>query len=438
MPGPILTQDFFRGRRERFFDAMGDDTVAVIPAGPATPNHVKFRQNSDFYYLTGFPEPGAVAALLKHDGEQKYVLFVPPRDEHSERWDGSRAGVEGAVDDSGADTAHSVAALEKEVPALFLDAWHAYLKPDVHTALGRTLFAMYERSAKSSDRLGHGAVELKDPTWLLASMRVHKAPEELDMMRHAASISRASYGEAIPHIKPGAYEYEIQARLEYGWRSRGADGPSYSSIVGGGNNSTCLHYVENDRVLHDGDVVLIDAGCMYGHYASDVTRTYPVNGTFSDPQRRIYEIVLRAEKATTEATKPGVSVKDLQRVGALVMIQGMVELGWLEDKDPEELFEGNAHRPYFMHGIAHHLGLDTHDSAPAESEGEPFQIQEGAVVTIEPGIYISEGAEGVDEEYHGIGVRVEDDVLVTADGHEVLTDGIAKEIDDIEAAVGSA
>ncbi len=437
MPGPSLTQDFFSGRRERFFEAMGDNTIAVFPAAPATPNHIRFRQNSDFYYLTGFPEPGAVAALLKHEGEQTYLLFVPPRDAHSERWDGSRAGVDGALDVYGADVAHSVDDIDKELPALFGKAWHAYLKPDIHTALGRALFGMYERSAKSSDRLGHGAVELKDPAWLLASMRVHKTPEELDMMRHAAAISCASYAETIPHIKPGAYEYEIQARLEYGWRSRGADAPAYVSIVGGGNSATCLHYVENDRMLRDGDAVLIDAGCMYGHYSSDVTRTYPVSGKFSAAQRRIYEIVLRAEKAAIEMMKPGVSIKDLQKTGALVMIEGMVELGWLEDGDPEELYEDKAHQPYFMHGIAHHLGLDTHDSAPAESDGETFQLQEGAVVTIEPGIYVSDGAEGVDEEYHGIGVRVEDDVLVTADGYETLTDGIVKEIDDIEAAVGS-
>lgn len=438
MPGPTQTQDFFRGRRERFFDAMGDNTVAVFPGGPATPNHVKFRQNSDFHYLTGFPEPGAVAALLKHEGEQTYALFVPPRNPKSERWDGSRAGVDGAVNDYGADVAHSIDDVEKELPALFLKAYHAYLKPDVHTALGRALFGMYERSAKSSDRLGHGAVELRDPTWLLASMRVHKTPEELDLMRHAAAITRESYAETIPHIRPGAYEYEIQARLEYGWRSRGADGPAYTSIVGGGNNSTCLHYVENDQALRDGDVLLIDAGCMYEHYASDVTRTYPVNGKFSDAQRRIYEIVLRAEKATVEAMKPGVAIKELHETGALIMIEGMVELGWLEDKDPAELLEDKAHQPFFMHGIGHHLGLDTHDSGPAESGGEPFPMQPGAVVTIEPGIYVSDGADGVDPEYYGIGIRVEDDVLITPDGYEVLTDGIVKEIEDVEAAVGSA
>ncbi len=438
MTGPTLTQDFFRGRRERFFDAMGDNTIAVFPAGPSTPNHVRFRQNSDFYYLTGFSEPGAVAALLKSEGEQTYALFVPPRNAHSERWDGKRAGVDGAVNDYGADAAHSVEDLEKELPILFLKAWHAYLKPDVHTALGRTLFGMYERTAKSSDRLGHGAVELKDPTWMLAAMRVHKTPEELNVMRHAARISRESYAETIPHIRPGAYEYEIQARLEYGWRSRGADEPAYTSIVGGGDGSTCLHYVENDQELRDGEVVLIDAGCMYQHYASDVTRTYPINGKFSDAQRAIYEIVLRAEKAAIEAMKPGVAVKEIQKTGALVILEGLAKLGLVKDEDPEELFKDNAHRPFFMHGIGHSLGLDTHDSAPAESEGEPFQMQEGAVLTIEPGIYISKGAEEAPEEYHGIGVRIEDDVLITADGHEVLTDGIAKEIDDVEAAVGSA
>ena len=432
-----LTSEFFAGRREKAFDAMGENAALIVSAGSTTPNHVKFRQESGFFYLTGFPEPNAAAVLLSNNGERSYTLFVPPKDPVSERWDGKRAGVEGALNEYNADNAHPIDELEEKLKPLVDAAWRIYLRADMSSRRGQTLHRLCRASATSSGRSGRGALEFCDLDWFLANLRVHKTPEEIDMIRSAAEITREAYAETVPQIRPGGWEYEIEAALDGAFRKKGGDGPAYQSIVGGGNNSTCLHYVSNNDPLRGGDVLLIDAGAMRGHYASDVTRTYPINGRFSSAQREMYEAVLRAQKAMIEAARPGIPLKQLHELSVRLLTESMVELGWLDGRGVDAHIEEKTYRQYYMHGSGHHLGLDVHDPGPAEIDGEPFLLGEGAVFTVEPGLYVSEDDESVPEAYRGVGVRIEDDALITADGHENLTAGIPKEADEVEALVQS-
>lgn len=436
--GPVLGPEFFAKRRETLFEAIGEGSIAVVAAAPPSGNYARFRQDRAFYYLTGFPEPSAVAVFRRVESSREYVLFVPPRDPDRERWDGLRAGTEGAQERYGADRAFSLEELDHELPRLFEGTSRAYLLPDFESESGRRLYQAYRQAAVSNRRVGHGAYELRDLGYLLALMRVRKQPEEIAMIRHAATITREAYLEAIAAIRPGAYEYQIEAILNAGFRKRGGDGPAYTTIVGGGENATILHYVENSQPLRDGELLLIDAAASYGCYAADVTRTYPINGRFTEPQRRVYETVLSVQKTVLAAVRPGVSIRELHRIAAVEFIQAMQRFGWLSpDEPPEKLFEQEAHKKCFMHGIGHYLGLDVHDVGPTEVDGKPYPLEPGMVLTIEPGWYISSGTEGVPEAFWGIGVRIEDDVLVTETGGEVLTPGIPKEIEEIEALMGN-
>ena len=235
------------------------------------------------------------------------------------------------------------------------------------------------------------------------------------MIRSAAAVTRDAYAEAVPQIQPGRWEYEIEAALNGGFRKRGGDGPAYTSIVGAGNNSTCLHYISNNDQLRGGDVLLIDAAAARGHYASDVTRTYPINGRFTSAQREMYEAVLRAQKAMIEAARPGIPLKQIHELSVRMLTESMMEMGWLDGRGVDAHIEEKTYRRFYMHGSGHHLGLDVHDPAPSEINGEPFLLGEGCVFTIEPGLYVSDNEESVPEAFRGVGIRVEDDVLITAD-----------------------
>ena len=431
--GPRLDVSFFKGRRNAFLDRLGPGSAAVFEgAPPPTTNQGRFRQQADFYYLTGFSEPGAVAVLLNTSGERRYILIPQPKDPARERWDGNRAGVQGAISDYGADQAFPIDELEAELPKLLEKADTVYLTPDFESRVGRRIFESFQDAAKSSGRIGRGACELRDPKWILAQMRVRKRPEELELIREAAAITARSYEKAVPQIAPGRWEYEIEAQLDHGFRAEGGEGPAYTTIVGSAGNSTVLHYIANERRMCDGDLVLIDAATSYQRYASDVTRTYPVGGRFTKRQRAVYECVLRAQKAALAEVRAGASVTTIHRAGTLVLIEGIVQLGWLPDRPPEELFDESAHRPYFMHGIGHHLGLDVHDSGPSQIDGEPYRFEEGVVFTVEPGIYVPMDAEGAAAEYAGIGVRIEDSVIVHEGGCEILTAALPKELSEIE------
>ena len=264
-------------------------------------------------------------------------------------------------------------------------------------------------------------------------MRVRKTPAELDMMREAARITTCAYDDAVSKISPGPWEYEVEAALDYGFRANGGDGPAYTPIVASDANATVLHYRENWRRMGDGDLVLIDAAASYGHYSCDVSRTYPVDGSFTPSQRRVYEIVLQAQKAVIGAVQAGTTLKDVHRFGAMALIQGMIKLGWLEDGPPEELLKERAHRTCFPHAIGDYLGLDTHDVGPIVFDDKHYPLEEGVVFTVEPGIYVPSDAEGALAEYAGIGVRIEDSVIVQAGGCEVLTSQIPKDLEEVES-----
>ncbi|MDA1192358.1 MAG: aminopeptidase P N-terminal domain-containing protein [Candidatus Poribacteria bacterium] len=442
---PTLTPEFFASRRDRFFDRIGEDAVAIIEAAPSTETfvrpwrrnpHFDFRQGSHFHYLTGFPEPNAVAVFFTGNGKREFILFVPPKDPVRETWDGRRAGVEGAKERYGADVAYSVDQLGAELSKYIRNAGHVYYTSNIQTATGRAIYDTYQSATAGGRALGHGAYETIDPHFILSELRVVKTSDEIAMMRRAADITTAAYDAVLDTLQPGMMEYEVEALLNYYFRRTGGDGPAYTTIVGGGDNATILHYVENDTTLNDGELLLIDAGAAYQHYSCDVTRTFPINGKFSPAQRRVYDLVLHAEKTVIDAVKPDSSLKILHELAVRVVTEGLKELGLLEDKALDDLIKDEAYREFFMHGSGHFLGLDTHDVGPSQARGNPYPLQPGMVFTIEPGVYIPIGTEGVAKEYHGIGVRVEDDVLVTADGCDVLTKGVPKEVKDLESRIG--
>jgi len=424
-------------RRQRFLESMGPDAVALVqgarPAPRSADTEYPFRQDSDFRYLTGFDHPCAVA-VLRSDGGPRFTLYVQPRDPEAETWTGFRPGVEGAVRDHGADEAHPIDELLGHVPKLVERARR------IHHVLGRdtrldarlveTLETMRLRS-----RLGLVPAEsIVDPRAILHEMRLVKEPGELELMRRAAAISAEAHREAARRAHEGTFEYELEAVLDYTFRRRGASGPAYNSIVGGGRNATILHYVSNDQKLVNGEVVLIDAGCELQGYASDVTRTYPVGGSFRGAARAIYEIVLAAQEEALSASRPGATLEQVHEAALRRLVEGLVEVGILEGQ-VDELIAHDAYRPYYMHRTSHWLGLDVHDVGAYAVEGKPRPLAPGMVYTVEPGLYVSEGDARAPAEFRGIGVRIEDDVAITSDGYENLTAAIAKRPEDVEAWV---
>jgi Xaa-Pro aminopeptidase len=427
----------FAERRRRVLEAMGPDAVALFLgaklATRSNDTHFPFRQDSDFWYLTGFWQPNAVA-VLRTDGGPTFTLFVEPRVREQEIWTGIRPGVEGALRDYGADAAHPIEELPKLLPELLQRARRVYhvLGRDAATD-ARIVSALDEMRLRS--RLGLVPPdELVDPRGLLHEMRLFKDAVELDHMRRAAEISREAHAEAARLAQAGRNERELEAVLDYTFRRRGGNGPAYGTIVGGGANATILHYVTNDQPLRDGTLVLIDAGSEYQGYASDVTRTYPVGGRFGGPARAVYEVVLSAQQAALAAGGPGRTLEDVHRAALRVLVQGMVDLGLLQGGVDDGIAR-EAYRPYYMHRTSHWLGLDVHDVGTYSRDGKPRPLEPGMVYTVEPGLYVAPDDERADPRFRGIGVRIEDDVLVTTDGLENLTAAIPKKPDEVEALV---
>jgi Xaa-Pro aminopeptidase len=428
----------FADRRRRFLEAMGPDAVAfLLGARPATRSRdteFPFRQDSDFLYLTGFDHPGAVA-VLRTDGGPAYTLYVEPRDREMEIWNGYRPGVEGARSDHEADEAFPNDAFRTQIPELLKKARRIYhvLGRDagVDARVTETLDLLRLRSRQGIDP----ADTIVDPRSILHPMRLFKEPRELDVMRRAAAISAEAHEAAARLAQPGAFEYELEAALLHVFRRRGSSGPAYTPIVGSGANATVLHYVRNDQKLADGELVLIDAGCELEGYASDVTRTYPVGGRFGAPGRAIYEVVLAAQLAGLERCRPGSTLPEVHAAVLRKLVEGMVELGLLEG-DVSELIAREAYRPYYMHSTSHWLGLDVHDVGSYRVGGEPRRLEPGQVFTVEPGLYVPKDDANADARFRGIGVRIEDDVAITADGHENLTAAIPKAPDELEALIG--
>jgi Xaa-Pro aminopeptidase len=427
----------FARRRAAYMERIGPRAVAVVHSPPeATRNgdvHFRFRQSSDLYYLTGFREPEATLVLRPGADQDNVVLFVRPRDPEKEIWDGRRAGIEGAVATYGAEVAYPATELEDRLGELIANC------DDLHYGLGYDpafdqVIARTVATLRLRERRGlRPPRRIVDPRGVLHEMRLRKTSDEVALLREAGRISAEAHRAAMKKAAPGVNEYELEALIDYTFRSRGCAGPGYNSIVGGGDNATILHYVENDQPLRDGDLVLIDAGGEYQLYTADITRTFPVSGRFSEPQRRVYELVLEAQEQAIAMTRPGVTIDQIHERCVELLTEGMVELGLLAGPASERIAD-EAYKKFFMHRTSHWLGMDVHDVGAYTDEGEARPLEPGMVITIEPGLYIAADAEGVPAELRGIGVRIEDDVLVTEAGHENLTAAAPKTVAEIEAA----
>ena len=426
----------FAARRTQLLVAIGDG-VAMFPSAPlAVRNHDvehPYRQDSDFFYLTGLDEPESVLVLTNQHAEHRVVLFVRPKKREREIWDGPRAGLEGAVEAFGADVAFPIDELPKRLPDYLGNVERLHYRLAQNDKADSQLFDCLNLLRRGGRRGIMAPETIVDSSVHLHEMRLRKSEAELATMRRAAGITKEAHLRAMQIAGPGMHEYEIDAELLHIFRKHGSERPAYESIVGSGPNATILHYRAGDRVMNDGELLLIDAGCELGYYASDVTRTFPVNGKFSDEQRAVYEVVLHAQKACIEEVKPGATLEALHDGAARSITEGLIDIGLLEG-DLDALIEDKKYEPFYMHRTSHWLGMDVHDVGHYYVDGKHRPLEPGFVLTVEPGVYIATDAEGVDERWRGIGVRIEDDVLVTKSGHEVLTAGIPKEIDEVEAA----
>jgi Xaa-Pro aminopeptidase len=421
-------------RRAAFFDAMATASPSAVAVIPAAPVYVRnndvdheYRQDSDFFYLTGFDEPESVLVL---DAEgRKVTLFVRPRDREREVWDGPRAGVDGAKA-LGADDSFVVSELDEKLPNLLQNRRRVYYRIGTNRRFDDRLLGAIDR-VRGRQRLGVTApTELVDPGAVLHEMRLRKSPPEIELMRTAARITREAHELAMRRTRPGMHEYEVEALLLDTFRRHGSERPAYGSIVGSGPNACVLHHRKNDRRMDGGELLLIDAGCEYGYYASDVTRTFPVGRPFSREQQAIYELVLHAQLEGIAATRPGATLDEIHKLSVDIITRGLVTLGLLSG-EVEKLIEAETYKRFFMHRTSHWLGMDVHDVGAYFEHGKPRRLEAGMVLTVEPGIYIAPDDSTVPAEWRGIGVRIEDDVLVTMSEPEVLTDGIPKSVEEV-------
>lgn len=413
--------------------------VLVLPSTPVAirNNDVEheFRQDSDLYYLTGFDEPESVLVMTTEHAEHRVVLFVRPRDPERETWDGPRAGVDGAKERFGADAAFPVAELDKRLPDYLKDVRRLHYRLGADRAFDDRVLDAID-NVRGRARAGVTPPrEIVDPSLILHEMRLRKSDAEIEVMLRAAAITREAHARAMQFARPGRYEYEVEAELLRVFRARGAERPAYGSIVGSGRNATVLHHRRNDRRMGDGELLLIDAGAEYGYYACDVTRTFPIAGKFSAEQRAVYQLVLDAQLAAIDAVRPGATLPGIHALAVQVLVRGLIALGILEG--PEDVaIEKETYKPYYMHRTSHWLGMDVHDVGDYQVDKNPRPLEPGFVLTIEPGLYFAPSTP-CDAKWHDIGVRIEDDVLVTQDGHRVLTDGIPKTVEELERILGA-
>ena len=427
-----------------FMRRMDPNSVAIIPAARESvrshDTHYRYRQNSDFFYLTGFEEPDAIAVVAPAK-EKKFTLFVRPRDREREIWEGYRAGVDGAVSDYNADEAFPLSEFDEKL-AEILDGPSAlyyafgHTTPEMDQKIIRQLTLMRETNRKPLEP----PRTIVDPSSIIHEMRVFKNNEEIEIMQRAADIAAEAHVEAMKAVRPDMKEYEVEALIESIFRRHGSAGPSYTSIIGSGANATVLHYISNQGTLRDGDLLLVDAGAEYQGYASDITRTFPINGKFTQAQRDIYDLVLNTQMSCIDMVRPGVRLEDLKTHSIEMLTEGMVNLGLLKG-EPAKLIEEKKYMQFYMHNLGHFLGIDVHDAGKYYFKGESRPAEPGMVMTIEPGLYISPDTSNIPEEFNkdipdkylGIGVRIEDDVLVTQNGARVLTHKVPKDPGEIEA-----
>ena len=432
-----LTQADFRERRDRLIEQMGPNSIAIIATSPVAMRNrdadYKFRTDSSFFWLTGFAEPEAVAVFETGDvGEEySYSLFCRERDREMEIWNGYRAGVDGAVEDYDADEAYAIDLLDEEIIEKLANKEKLYYRIGQRADFDARVCA-WIKQVDEQQRRGNGAPsQIVQLDQILDEMRLHKSAQEIELMQIASNISAEAHTRAMQKVRPGMMEYALEAELNYIFGQNGCL-PSYNSIVGGGENGCILHYVENNKPLKDGDLVLIDAACEYEYYASDITRTFPVNGKFSPEQKALYEVILNAQLAAIDAVRVGNSYKEPHHIAVRIMVQGLLDLGLMKG-DIEQIIETEAYQQFYMHGTGHWLGMDVHDVGSYKAEGDWRAYEEWMVVTVEPGLYIAPDDETVDAKWRGIGIRIEDDVVATANGPLVLTKNVVKSVADIEA-----
>lgn len=423
--------------RNRFLDVLAkDDACALIPTGsPPTRNNdceYLFRPHSDFFYLTGFREPDCVLLLVPHNEDARSILFLRERNQKDETWTGRRLGTERAAEALGVDAAFDIDELWERLPDLLKGNKRLVYRLGDDEARDRDLVQVVGDLRRGARGGVVAPTEWVDPDCSLHELRLFKTKAEEAHMRRAAEITTEAHIAAMAAAKPGVNESEIDALLHYTFQRHGSPGSAYSNIVAGGENACILHYVENNQPLKMGDLLLIDAGCEWEFYASDVTRTFPVSGTFSKAQRALYGVVLGAQKDAIKAVKPGMAFDEIHGVALHKLVEGMIDLGLLSGS-VEEAIEEKAYARFYMHSTSHWLGLDVHDCGSYWSDKGSRPLEVGMVLTVEPGLYIAVDDESVEERWRGIGIRIEDDVLVTADGHDVLTAAIPKEIDQVEA-----
>ena len=415
--------------------------IAIFPSAlPALRTHdveYKYRQGSNFYYLTGFEEPGSICVLAPDHPEHRYVLFVSPRVPEQEVWTGKRMGVEGAKTVFGADEAYPINEFDHIIHEYLKDANRIYYSFSSNEVFNRKIIELCKQYSRRRTQQGTGPNTLIDPGEILAEMRLIKSGAELTRIRRAAEISVDAHILAMKTVRPGLYEYEVEALIDSIFRKSEGSNPAFPTIVASGANATTLHYTANNSQIQDGDLVLIDAGCEYKYYSGDITRTFPANGRFTEAQREIYELVLDVQLAAIETIHPGVPIDEPNKKSIALMTEGMLEIGLLAG-EKEKLIEDEKHKQFYMHRIGHMLGLDVHDPTKTQ-EGETHKtFQPGMVMTVEPGLYIGADTENVNPKYSGIGIRIEDDVLVTTSGCEVLTAKVPKTIDEIERLMGQS
>ncbi|WP_299311969.1 Xaa-Pro aminopeptidase [uncultured Halomonas sp.] len=432
-PAPIANEEY-RARRRALMDALPADSAVLLPGASlvtrSRDSEFPFRQDSDFHYLSGFPEPDALLLLLPGRAEGECVLFCQDRNPLMEAWTGIRLGAEGAVREHGVDQAFENAERDERLETL-LDGRHTlYLPLDSADAMAiaeevrGALMARVRQGARPPEALA-------DVAPLIHEARLVKSEAELALLRHAAEISARAHVRAMRAARPGLAESHLQAELEHEFRWQGGSGPAYASIVGGGANACVLHYIENRDPLADGDLVLIDAGAEFDLYAGDITRTFPVNGRFSEAQRALYELVLKVQEEAVAAIRPGVTLVELHEGVVRGLTEGLIELGLLEG-EVQARIDDESYRRFYLHSTSHWLGLDVHDVGVYRQGGEPRPLVPGMVLTVEPGLYVP-ADDDIPEAFRGIGIRIEDDVAVTAGGHEVLTTGAPKQVSEIEA-----
>ncbi len=425
-----------KNNRENFIEQMGSGGVAIFANAPAAmrnhdTEHI-YNPDPNFYYLTGFEEQESICVIAPDHPKYQYILFVLPKDEKAEIWNGKRVGVEDACAHYGADKAYPINKFKKRIGKYLKNADRLYYTLGSNPHVDAEILARFKQGVRSRIGTGKGIHTLVDPSPILSEMRLIKNETELERIRQAANITVDGHIAAMVAARPGMYEYELEGIVDATFRSSGAYGTAFPTIVASGGNATTLHYTTNDCEIKDNTLVLIDAGADYKRYCGDVTRTFPVNGTFTEAQRQIYQLVLDAQYAIIDTIRPGVSIDEPHQKSIELLTEGMLSLGLLKGKT-KKLIKKEAYKQFYMYRVGHMIGLDVHDvNCVRDAEGEFKTFEPGMVITIEPGLYVAEGTKKVPPEYLGIGIRIEDDILVTEDGCEVLTDAVPKEIDAIE------